>query len=91
MQYRRVIGLAAPLLMQAAVAHATIDPITLQVMAVMNRWVALIMIVVGLVGAGIVYLMERDFRHAFITLSALAVGGVLCSQFQSLVTFFFPG
>jgi len=63
----------------------------LQIDAVLSGPVALTMVVVGLVGAGIIYLMERDFRHAFITLGALAVGGVLCSQFQSLVTFFFPG
>ena len=91
MQYRRVIGLTAPLLLQAAVAYAKGDSVALQIDAMLSGPVALTMIVLGLVGATIVYSMERDFRHAFMTLGALAVGGVLCSQFQSLVTFFFPG
>jgi hypothetical protein len=91
MQYRRVIGLTAPLLLQAAVACAKGDSVALQIDVMLSGPVALTMIVLGLVGATIVYLMERDFRHAFMTLGALAVGGVLCSQFQSLVTFFFPG
>ena len=91
MQYRRVIGLTAPLLMQAAVAHATLDPVTLQVMAVLNGPVALIMVAAGLVGATIVYFMSRDFERALITLGTLAIGGLLCSQIQPLARFFFPG
>ena len=91
MQYRRVIGLAVPLLMQAGAAHATFDPGALRIMWVLSGPVALTMVVVGLVGASIVHLMSRDFRHAFMTLAVLAMGGALCSQLQPLVTFFFPG
>jgi hypothetical protein len=59
-------------------------------MSVLSGPVALTM-VVALGGASIVYLMSRDFRHAFMTLAALGMGAALCSQLQLLVTFFFPG
>ena len=95
MQYRRVIGLAAPLLLQAAAAHAAgsgtpLDTVATQIVTVLSGPVALTMVAAGFVGAGIVYFMSRDFGHAFITLGGLAVGGVLCSQIQPMATFFFP-
>jgi type IV secretory pathway VirB2 component (pilin) len=90
MQYRRVSGLTVPLLLPAAVAHATLDSVTLQVKAVLSGPVALTLAVLGLVGATIVYLIERDGR-TFIMLAALAAGAALSSQLQPLAKFFFPG
>jgi type IV secretory pathway VirB2 component (pilin) len=95
MKYKRVIGLAAPLLLQTAAAHAAgsgtpVDAVATQIVTVLSGPVALIMVAAGFVGAGIVYFMSRDFGHAFITLGGLAIGGVLCSQIQPMATFFFP-
>ena len=95
MKYRRVIGLAAPLLLHAAAADAAgsgtpLDAVATQIVTVLSGPVALTMVAAGFVGAGIVYFMSRDFGHAFITLGALAIGGVLCSQIQPMATFFFP-
>jgi len=95
MKCKSVIGLAAPLLLQAAAAHAAgsgtpVDAVATQIVTVLSGPVALIMVAAGFVGAGIVYFMSRDFGHAFITLGGLAIGGVLCSQIQPMATFFFP-
>src|SRR5713226_9345250 len=95
MKGKSVIGLTAPLLMHAAVAHAAgsgtpLDGVATQIVTVLSGPVALTMVAAGFVGAGIVYFMSRDFGHAFVTLGALAIGGVLCSQIQPMATFFFP-
>jgi type IV secretory pathway VirB2 component (pilin) len=95
MKCKNVIGITTPLLLHAAAAYAAgsgtpLDGVATQVVTVLSGPVALTMVAAGFVGAGIVYFMSRDFGHAFVTLGALAIGGVLCSQIQPMATFFFP-
>ncbi|HVN90975.1 MAG TPA: TrbC/VirB2 family protein [Candidatus Binataceae bacterium] len=91
----RVISFGVPLLLLAApVLAATtgtpMDTVTQQVLHLVSGPIALLMIVAGFVGAGLVYFMGRNFEAAFLTLSALAIGGVLCSQIQPMATYLFP-
>lgn len=58
---------------------------------VLSGPVALIFIIAGFVGAGLMYFLSRNFEHALMTLAALGIGGVLCSQIQPFSTYFFPG
>ena len=95
MKCKGVIAMTAPQLIYAAAAHAAgsgtpLDSVATQIVTVLSGPVALTMVAAGFVGAGIVYFMSRDFGHAFVTLGALAIGGVLCSQIQPMATFFFP-
>jgi len=52
------------------------DTVATQVMQLVSGPIALLMIIAGFIGAGIIYFLGRNFEVAFITLSALAVGGV---------------
>ena len=95
MKYPRVSGLAAPLLSYAAVARAAgsvpapEDFGAAAVISLISGPVALIMVVAGLVAAGVVYFKSRDWGQALTMLAALAIGGALCSQIPVAPAFFF--
>lgn len=95
MRIRRILTLTAPLLLCGASAWAAgsgspLDAPATQIVQTLSGPGALIMIACGFVGAGIVYFLSRDLSHAFLTLGALVVGGVLCSQIQNFATYLFP-
>jgi hypothetical protein len=69
--------------------HAT-GTVATQVMQIVSGPIALLLIIAGFAGAGIIYFLGRNFEVAFVTLAALAIGGVLCSQIQTMATFLFP-
>jgi type IV secretory pathway VirB2 component (pilin) len=80
-------GATAPL---AATSGTPLDTVATQVMQLVSGPIALLLIIAGFAGAGIIYFLGRNFEVAFVTLAALAIGGVLCSQIQSMATFLFP-
>jgi type IV secretory pathway VirB2 component (pilin) len=95
MRVRGVLTIAAPLVLCAASAWAASDGSPLatpaqQIVQTLSGPGALIMIACGFIGAGVVYFVSRDLGHAFITLGALVVGGVLCSQIQTFAAYLFP-
>ena len=74
----------------AATSGTPMDTVATQVMQLVSGPIALLMIIAGFIGAGIIYFLGRNFEVAFITLSALAVGGVLAAQIQVMATYLFP-
>jgi hypothetical protein len=81
----RVIAIGITLLLVASPALA----MTTQALALLAGPIPWLMIIAGLVGAGLVYFMSRNAEAAFLILSTLAVGGVLCSQVQLLTAYLF--
>src|SRR5260370_39935448 len=96
MKIRRVIALTALAIPYgaaaafAATSGTPLDPVATQVMQIVSGPIALLLIIAGFAGAGIIYFLGRNFEVAFVTLAALAIGGVLCSQIQTMATFLFP-
>jgi type IV secretory pathway VirB2 component (pilin) len=74
----------------ASTSGTPLDTVSTQVMTLVSGPIALLLIIAGFAGAGIIYFMGRNFEVAFLTLAGLAVGGVLCSQIQSMATYLFP-
>jgi len=74
----------------AATSGTPLDTVTTQVMTMVSGPIALLLIIAGFAGAGIIYFLGRNFEVAFVTLSALAIGGVLCSQIQTMAAYLFP-
>ncbi len=74
----------------AATSGTPLDTVATQIMTIVSGPIALLLIIAGFAGAGIIYFLGRNFEVAFVTLAALAIGGVLCSQIQTLATFLFP-
>ena len=74
----------------AATSGTPLDTVSTQVMTMVSGPIALLLIIAGFAGAGIIYFLGRNFEVAFVTLSALAIGGVLCSQIQTMATYLFP-
>jgi type IV secretory pathway VirB2 component (pilin) len=74
----------------AATSGTPLDTVSTQIMTLVSGPIALLLIIAGFAGAGIIYFMGRNFEVAFLTLAGLAVGGVLCSQIQSMATYLFP-
>ena len=96
MRMKRVSTLTAALLLCgataafAATSGTPLDTVATQVMQIVSGPIALLLIIAGFAGAGIIYFLGRNFEVAFVTLAALAIGGVLCSQIQTMATFLFP-
>ena len=96
MKIKRVASLTTPILLYgatnllAATSGTPLDTVATQVMRIVSGPIALLLIIAGFAGAGIIYFLGRNFEVAFVTLAALAIGGVLCSQIQTLSTFLFP-
>src|SRR2546430_16207914 len=96
MRFKRVVSLTAPLLLYgastalAAGSGTPLDNVATQLVAVLSGPAALIMIARGFIGAGIIYMMSRDFWHAFVTLGALAVAWGLRFPIQCRVELLFP-
>jgi type IV secretory pathway VirB2 component (pilin) len=74
----------------AATSGTPLDTVATQVMQMVSGPIALLLIIAGFAGAGIIYFLGRNFEVAFVTLAALAIGGVLCSQIQTMATYLFP-
>jgi len=74
----------------AATSGTPLDTVATQVMRIVSGPIALLLIIGGFAGASIIYFLGRNFEVAFVTLAALAIGGVLCSQIQTMATFLFP-
>ena len=74
----------------ASTSGTPLDTVSIQVMTLVSGPIALLLIIAGFAGAGIIYFMGRNFEVALLTLAGLAVGGVLCSQIQSMATYLFP-
>ena len=92
---RRVVPTVTLMLLSAGTAVAAtsgtpLDTVSTQIMTLVSGPIALLLIIAGFAGAGIIYFMGRNFEVAFLTLAGLAVGGVLCSQIQSMATYLFP-
>src|SRR5690242_5649206 len=95
MRGRRIATIAISLLLYGGAAFAAtsgtpLDTVATQIMTIVSGPIALLLIIAGFAGAGIIYFLGRNFEVAFVTLAALAIGGVLCSQIQTLATFLFP-
>jgi type IV secretory pathway VirB2 component (pilin) len=96
MRVRRVIALTAMAIPYgagaalAATSGTPLDTVATQILAIVSGPIALLLIIAGFAGAGIIYFLGRNFEVAFVTLAALAIGGVLCSQIQTLAAFLFP-
>jgi type IV secretory pathway VirB2 component (pilin) len=96
MRTSRVLTFTAPLVLSgataafAATSGTPLDTVATQVMQIVSGPIALLLIIAGFAGAGIIYFLGRNFEVAFVTLAALAIGGVLCSQIQTMATFLFP-
>jgi type IV secretory pathway VirB2 component (pilin) len=74
----------------AATSGTPLDTVATQVMQMVSGPIALLLIIAGFAGAGIIYFLGRNFEVAFVTLAALAIGGLLCSQIQTMATYLFP-
>jgi type IV secretory pathway VirB2 component (pilin) len=74
----------------AATSGTPLDSVATQILAIVSGPIALLLIIAGFAGAGIIYFLGRNFEVAFVTLAALAIGGVLCSQIQTMAAFLFP-
>ncbi len=96
MRVKPVISLTLPILLYgataalAATSGTPLDTVATQIMTIVSGPIALLLIIAGFAGAGIIYFLGRNFEAAFITLAALAIGGVMCSQIQVLAAFLFP-
>ena len=96
MRIKRVGSLTLPILLYgvttalAATSGTPLDTVATQIMTIVSGPIALLLIIAGFAGAGIIYFLGRNFEVAFVTLAALAIGGVLCSQIQTLAAFLFP-
>lgn len=94
MKFKRVLTLTAVSLLYASTALAAgASPLAgpaQQLVAMLSGPAALILIACGFAGGAVVYFVGRDLGHAFITLGALVIGGVLCSQIQPIVQYFDP-
>ena len=96
MRIKRVGSLTLPILLYgattavAATSGTPRDTVATQIMTIVSGPIALLLIIAGFAGAGIIYFLGRNFEVAFVTLAALAIGGVLCSQIQTLAAFLFP-
>lgn len=96
MRINRVTTLIAPLLLLgattvlAATSGTPLDTVSTQVMTMVSGPIALLLIIAGFAGAGIIYFLGRNFEVAFVTLAGLAIGGVLCSQIQTMAAYLFP-
>src|SRR6266481_10191213 len=96
MKARRVIALTALAIPYgaaaafAATSGTPLDTVATQILTIVSGPIALLLIIAGFAGAGIIYFLGRNFEAAFVTLAALAIGGVLCSQIQTMATFLFP-
>ena len=96
MKVKNISTLTAALLLYgttaafAATSGTPLDTVATQVMQLVSGPIALLLIIAGFAGAGIIYFLGRNFEVAFVTLAALAIGGVLCSQIQTMATFLFP-
>jgi hypothetical protein len=94
MKFKRVLSLTTVSLLYAGTALAAgaspLAPEAQQLVAMLSGPAALILIACGFVGGAVVYFVGRDLGHAFITLGALVIGGVLCSQIQPMVQYFDP-
>ncbi len=96
MRVKRVIALTALAIPYGAVvafgatSGTPLDTVATQILAIVSGPIALLLIIAGFAGAGIIYFLGRNFEVAFVTLAALAIGGVLCSQIQTMATFLFP-
>jgi type IV secretory pathway VirB2 component (pilin) len=96
MKVRRIVALTALAIPYGAVAAfaatsgTPLDTVATQILAIVSGPIALLLIIAGFAGAGIIYFLGRNFEVAFVTLAALAIGGVLCSQIQTLAAFLFP-
>jgi hypothetical protein len=74
----------------AATSGTPLDTVATQVMRIVSGPIALLLIIGGFAGSSIIYFLGRNFEVAFVTLAALAIGGVLCSQIQTMAAFLFP-
>ena len=96
MRIKRVGRLTLPILLYgattalAATSGTPLDTVATQIMTIVSGPIALLLIIAGFAGAGIIYFLGRNFEVAFVTLAALAIGGVFCSQIQTLAAFLFP-
>ncbi len=96
MSVKRIVALSAVAIPYgvtaafAATSGTPLDTVATQIMTIVSGPIALLLIIAGFAGAGIIYFLGRNFEVAFVTLAALAIGGVLCSQIQTLATFQFP-
>jgi type IV secretory pathway VirB2 component (pilin) len=96
MRIKPVGSLTLPILLYgattavAATSGTPLDTVATQIMTMVSGPIALLLIIAGFAGAGIIYFLGRNFEVAFVTLAALAIGGVLCSQIQTMATFLFP-
>ena len=96
MKVKRVIALTALAIPYgaaaafAATSGTPLDTVATQILTIVSGPIALLLIIAGFAGAGIIYFLGRNFEVAFVTLAALAIGGVLCSQIQTLAAFLFP-
>jgi type IV secretory pathway VirB2 component (pilin) len=96
MKIKRVASLTAAILLYggttvlSATSGTPLDTVATQVMNIVSGPIALLLVIAGFAGAGIIYFLGRNFEVAFVTLAALAIGGVLCSQIQTPAKFLFP-
>src|SRR6266478_9094019 len=80
MRTSRVLTFTAPLVLSgataafAATSGTPLDTVTTQVMQIVSGPIALLLIIAGFAGAGIIYFLGRNFEVAFVPLAALAIG-----------------
>src|SRR6266852_139411 len=92
----RVLTFTAPLVLSgatatfAATAGTPLDTVVTQVMQIVSGPIALLLIIAGFAGGGVIDFLGRNFEVAFVTLAALTISGVMRSQIQNMATFLFP-
>jgi len=92
---QRIVSLTVPMLLIAgsafcAASGTPLDSVANQIVQIISGPIAMMMIAGGFIGAAIIFFLGRNFEMAFVTLGALAIGGVLASQVQVFATYFFP-
>src|SRR5260370_25827515 len=95
MRVKPVISLTVPMLYGATTALAAtsgtpLDTVATQIMTIVSGPIALLLIIAGFAGAGIIYFLGSNFEAAFITLAALSIGGAICAQIQLLLAHLLP-
>src|SRR5260370_2239393 len=96
MKIRRVIALTALAIPYgaaaafAATSGTPLDSVATQIMQIVSGPIALLLIIAGFAGAGIIYFLGRNFEVAFVTLAALAIGGGVSLPSQTKATLPFP-
>jgi len=95
MKLKRVLTLAAPMLLYGAAAYCAnsgtpIDATATTLETIVSGPIAMILILAGGAAAAVIFMLGRNLESAFHSLVSIALGGIIVSGIVALAAVLFP-